>query len=126
MSTPTPVWSIIWMNAYPQFDGQTDVVIQAGWACTVSQRINGALYEGISQGQSSFTLDSSTTFTPYDQLTQDQVLGWCWAATDPQGQVLIDKTVVEAQATARYEAQVTPPIVQPPLPWNPPDAPVVA
>lgn len=126
MSTPTPVWSILWMNAYPQFDGQTDVVIQAGWACTVSNRINGALYEGISQGQSSFVFNPSTAFTPYDQLTQDQVLGWCWAATNPQGEVLIDKTVVEAQATARYTDAVTPPIVQPALPWAEQPAPVTA
>lgn len=117
MATPTPVWSILWMNAYPQLDGQTDVVIQAGWACTVSDRINGILYEGVSQGVSSFALDPSLPFTPYSQLTQEQVLDWCWNATDPNGQPVMNKNAIEAESTAEYEKTVSPAIIQPPLPW---------
>lgn len=49
-------------------------------------------------------------FTPYDQLTQDQVLGWCWANG-------VDKDAVEAQVSSQLEEMLNPPVVAPPLPW---------
>jgi hypothetical protein len=51
------------------------------------------------------------SFTPYDQLTQEQVLGWCWANG-------VDQTAVEAEVTAQLANQVNPLTTTPPLPWG--------
>jgi hypothetical protein len=57
----------------------------------------------------------SGTFTPYDQLTQEQVLGWCWANG-------VDKTATEANVQSQIDNQISPPTIQPPLPWAAPTA----
>jgi len=60
-------------------------------------------------GNSQFTMQEGT-FTPYDQLTQDEVLGWIWANG-------VDKDATEAAVNAQIQAQAFPTIVSPPLPW---------
>jgi hypothetical protein len=50
------------------------------------------------------------TFIPYDQLTQDQVLGWCWANG-------VDKDATEASIQSQIDGQINPTVIQPPLPW---------
>jgi hypothetical protein len=49
-------------------------------------------------------------FTPYNQLTKDQVLGWIWANG-------VDKDATEAAVEGQIENQKNPPIVSPKLPW---------
>ncbi len=113
----TITWSIQWMKAYPQADGHTDVVIQAGWLCQGTQTTTegGPIYSWDCAGAQEFMLDPSQPFTPYDQLTQDQVLGWVWAAG-------IDKDAYEAAVQRQIDEQINPPVVQPPLPWITPAA----
>lgn len=111
----TITWVIQGMTCVPQLDGHTDVVITASWQCTASEEVNGVVYKGIVANQCSFTLDASSGFTPYDQLTQDQVLGWCWASG-------VDKGSAEAGATQYLDLQVNPPTVNLPLPWATPQA----
>jgi hypothetical protein len=50
------------------------------------------------------------TFTPYADLTQEQVLGWCYANG-------VDQAATEAAIQQNIDNQINPPIVQPPLPW---------
>jgi hypothetical protein len=100
-------WVIEQMWVKPQEDGQTDVVVTAAWRCN---GVDGE-YSGTVYGTSGFTLEQGESFTPYDQLTQDQVLGWCWANG-------VDKDEVEANITAQIQMQITPPIITPQLPWN--------
>ena len=50
------------------------------------------------------------SFTPYDQLTQEQVLGWCWANG-------VDKDATEAVVQEAIDSQINPTVIQPPLPW---------
>ncbi len=52
----------------------TDVVITADWRCNGTD----GTYSGTCYGSASFAPPTGS-FTPYDQLTQDQVLGWCFA-----------------------------------------------
>lgn len=49
-------------------------------------------------------------FVPYADLTQDQVLDWCYANG-------VDKVAVEASIQQQINDQINPPIIQPPLPW---------
>ncbi len=106
----TITWTIQWMNAYPQYDGQTDVVISAGWICNGVQVEGDNTYNGSVYSSASFTLDPEQPFTPYADLTQEQVLGWVWASG-------VDQAATEAAVQQQIDNQINPPIVQPPLPW---------
>jgi hypothetical protein len=85
----------------------TDVVITADWRCNGTQD----QYSGTCYGSCSFAPPSGE-FTPYEDLTQEQVLGWCFSNG-------VDKTAIEANVTAQIENQINPPIIAPPLPWVP-------
>ena len=99
-------WLIQQMSTVPQLDGQTDVVVTAAWRCN---GIDGQ-YEATVYGAASFTLAQGSSFTPYDQLTQDQVLGWCYENG-------VDKTAMEASVYQQIQNQINPPVVVLPLPW---------
>ena len=99
-------WLIEQMQVAPQLDGQMDVVVIASWRC------NGAdgQYTGTVYGTAGFTLSQGSSFTPYDQLTENQVLGWCYENG-------VDKTATEANVDLQIQDQINPPIITPPLPW---------
>lgn len=106
----TITWSVQWMQAYPQFEGQSDVVISAGWLCQGEQADGDVIHKAAFDGSVNFTLDPEQTFTPYADLTQEQVLGWVWASG-------VDKAATEAAIQQKIDNQITPPVVTPPLPW---------
>jgi len=83
----------------------SDVVITADWRCNGTQD----QYSGTCYGSASFAPPSGS-FTPYEDLTQDQVLGWCFASG-------VDQAAIEANVTAQIENQINPPVIAPPLPW---------
>lgn len=104
MSTIT--WAVTQMDCYPQAEGQTDVVFNVAWSCTgVQDKYSAYVY-----GTQAVTYKADSPYTPYNQLTQDQVLGWVWDAG-------VDKAKTEANVQARIDAQINPPVVTPPLPW---------
>ena len=105
-------WIIERLLVKPTEGSYTDVVITADWRCNGSQDS----YSGTCYGSCSFAPPTGS-FTPYDQLTEQQVLDWCYANG-------VDKTAIEANVTAQIEAQINPPVVVLPLPWVP-HAPVV-
>lgn len=111
-------WVIEYMQCKPTEGSYTDVVVTAGWRCNGSQFTstgeNAVPYLGTAYGTSEFPMPEGS-FTPYNQLTQEQVLGWCYAAG-------VDQTVQEATVQAQIDAQINPPIVQLPLPWANPAA----
>lgn len=112
----TITWVIEWMQCKPTEGQYTDVVITAGWRCNGAQTAGTPPvdYTSTVYGSASFPMPEGT-FTPYDQLTQDQVLGWCWANG-------VDKTAVEANVQTQIDNQINPPVIQPPLPWVTPAA----
>jgi hypothetical protein len=89
----------------------SDVVITADWRCNGSQD----QYSGTCYGSASFA-PPTENFTPYPDLTQEQVLGWCYANG-------VDKTAIEANVTAQINDQINPPVIAPPLPWVAPVVP---
>ena len=109
----TITWNISQLDCLPQSAEGADYVVTAHWQCN---GVDGAYY-GSSYGTCSFTVVQGEAFTPYANLTQDQVLGWCWANG-------VDKAATEASVQQQIDNQINPPIVAPPLPWAPP-APVV-
>jgi hypothetical protein len=101
-------WIIERLLVKPTEGSLTDVVITADWRCNGSQEN----YSGTCYGSASFA-PPSDSFTPYDQLTEQQVLDWCFANG-------VDKTAIEANVTQQINDQINPPVIAPPLPWNPP------
>jgi hypothetical protein len=108
MTTISIVWIIERLLVKPTEGTHTDVVITADWRCNGSQD----QYSGTCYGSCSFQPPTGS-FTPYEDLTQDQVLGWCFANG-------VDKTAIEANVSLQIENQINPPVIAPPLPWLPP------
>jgi hypothetical protein len=98
-------WIIERLLVKPTEGTLTDVVITADWRCNGSQD----QYSGTCYGSTSF-FPPTGSFTPYDQLTQDQVLGWCFASG-------VNQSAIEANVTQQINDQINPPIIAPPLPW---------
>jgi hypothetical protein len=109
----TILWLIERLLVKPTEGSLTDVVITADWRCNGSQE----QYSGTCYGSCSFQPPSGS-FTPYPDLTQEQVLGWCYENG-------VDKTAIEANVTLQIENQINPPVVTLPLPWVPVPPPVV-
>jgi hypothetical protein len=96
------------MSVKPVEGEYTDVVVQADWVCVASE----GGFSPYVYGVATFTTPGDP-FTPYQDLTQDQVLEWCWENG-------VDKTAIEAQLAAQLENLLKPPVITPPLPWVPP------
>jgi len=101
-------WIIERLLCKPVEGSLTDVVITADWRCNGSQES----FSGTCYGSTSFAPPSGS-FTPYDQLTEQQVLDWCFANG-------VDQAAIEANVTQQINDQINPPIIAPPLPWLPP------
>jgi len=98
-------WIIERLLVKPTEGSYTDVVITADWRCNGSQDS----YSGTCYGSCSFA-PPTEGFTPYDQLTEQQVLDWCFANG-------VDKNAIEANVSLQIENQINPPVVALPLPW---------
>ena len=98
-------WLIERLLVKPTEGTLTDVVITADWRCNGSQDS----FSGTCYGSCSFAPPTGS-FTPYDQLTEQQVLDWCYENG-------VDKSAIEANVTAQIENQINPPVVSLPLPW---------
>ena len=111
--TATTTWIIEWMSCKPTEGTFTDVVVTAGWRCNGTQTndmgVTPVTYNATIYSTCSFPLPDGT-FTPYADLTQEQVLSWCYANG-------VEKETTEAAIQANIDNQINPPIVQPPLPW---------
>jgi hypothetical protein len=104
-------WTVTAMDCYPQADGETDAVFTVHWTCSGTQENNGTTYNGSVYSTTSVPAPAEGgSFTPYADLTQDQVLGWCWANG-------VEKAATEAAVQQQIDQQINPPVIQPPLPW---------
>ena len=109
----TYTWSINQLTAYPTYQSQTDVVFKVQWS------YRGVDSNGVGSsrgGVTPVTYSAGAPFTPFNQLTEAQVLGWV-------------QPTISAQQLADMEAGITGDIdwqiqqaaadnpVTPPLPW---------
>jgi len=113
---PTITWTIEQNWVKPVEGSKTDVVVTSTYRCKASETVgtgdSAKTYIATVDGACSFA-PPTENFTPYDQLTQDQVLGWCYANG-------VDQAAIEANVSLQIENQINPPIIAPPLPWLPP------
>jgi len=101
----TITWSITAMNCSTT-EQNPDTVIVCHWTCSGTDgTYNASIY-------STCSVPSPTgSFTPYADLTQSQVLDWCYANG-------VEKSATEAAVEAQLQAQINPPVVTPALPWS--------
>lgn len=97
--TNTYVWAIASLPTRPE-DGHADVVCMVNWICTASDGAHSAQLPG------TITVDYTPgdPFTPYANLTLQQVLGWVWSA--------ISKTDIQTYLDDQLGVTVAP------LPWS--------
>ena len=86
---------------------------EPGFVCNVLWTVTGVdgTYTAEIGGNSQFTVQEGPTFTPYDQLTQAQVLAWI-----PAEQISSAQSCVQGQ----IDSLITPPVSpqNTPLPWG--------
>jgi len=105
MSQVTLTWAVNNMTRVLS-DG---FVIVVDWSCTASATgVQGAFYGGQTKYQND---PNEPGFIPYDQLTQDIVLGWVYESLGNQ------KAEIEATLTAKVEKQLAPTTAQG-VPWS--------
>ena len=107
--TITNTWSVMQMDCYPEVDGETDVVFTVHWTLTGSD----GTYFGNVYGSQAVTVDPEASFTPYADLTQEQVISWVKNAMGEE-----QVTVYEQNVAEQINNQIAPPVVTPPLPWS--------
>lgn len=99
-------WTISQLDCYPQSEDKTNVVTTAHWRCSGTD----GTYSSSVYSTCSFPPPEGE-FVPYDQLTQEMVLDWCWANG-------VDKVATEAVVQTQIDNQINPPIISPSLPWS--------
>lgn len=102
----TYTWTVSQMDAYPQADGEQDVVFTVHWNLIAVD----AAYQGYVYGSQKVSVNPDEPFTPYADLTEEQVLNWIWDSG-------VNKSEQEALVATQIENQINPTVVTPPLPW---------
>jgi hypothetical protein len=105
--TNTYTWLVEYMSCYPEADGETDVVFVVGWRCNATD----GTYDATQYGTVNVPYVAGDPYTPYADLTENQVQGWVWANG-------VDQAATEAALDTSIANQVNPPVVTPPLPWS--------
>ena len=96
------------MDCLPQAEGETDVVFRVHWAYTGTDGTNSGGFGGTTD----VTYQQGTPFTPYADLTEEQVANWVLAAWTADQKASYEQTIA-----AQIEVAV------PPLPWGSSTAP---
>jgi len=103
-------WTISAMDCLVQEDNLSDVVITAHWTCSATDVDGDKTYSASVYSTCSIP-GPGDPFTPYADLTQDQVLGWIWANG-------VNRAATEAAVAQQIELQKHPVVITPKLPWQ--------
>jgi len=98
-------WSINKMQVMPAQGDKTNVVTKAEWFVTAIDQNNNS-----TSSTGTCNLSLGDTFTPFEDLTEQQVLGWCFASEN-------FKANTETQLTEQIARQLTQKQTEPTLPW---------
>jgi hypothetical protein len=103
----TITWVISALDCIPNTPEGADYVVTAHWSCNGTD----GTYSGSVYSTCSVPVVQGSSFVPYAQLTENEVLGWCWANG-------VDKAATEAAVEQQIQNQINPPVVTPALPWS--------
>lgn len=105
----TNTWAVGQMDAYPEYEGEADVVFTVHWTLTGTD----GTYAGRVYGSAGVSLAEGAAFTPYADLTEAQVIGWVQDALGVEAVASFEANVAQQIAD-----QINPPVVTPALPWS--------
>lgn len=107
MTTFTWIVNTLWTQT---IDGQQDYVVIAAYTTTGTD----GTYSASLQNTAQFSTASVSPFIPYDQLTNDIVVGWIQQELGVNG-----VNSIEACIQGQIDSQINPPVVPvvTPLPW---------
>jgi hypothetical protein len=100
-------WFVDQMFAIKNFDDHENFVFSVLWRCVGSSNEIAATQIG----QTELPIFIGEIFTPYEQLTKEQVLSWCFANG-------IERASVEFEVAEEIKDKLFPKIVALPNPWN--------
>ena len=104
-------WIISAMDTAPRDGDLVDVVKTVHWRRDATQVDGDVTYYGDVYGAQGCSAPDPMAYTPYADLTFDQVCGWLESSLDVES--------LDAALDAQIENQKNPPIVVLPLPWQP-------
>jgi hypothetical protein len=96
--------TITWTITNCDYDVATGFITTAHWTCSgVDGEFSSSVY-------STCSWEVGTPTIPYGEVTQDEVLNWCWTSG-------VDKDATEAAVSAQIEAKKNP-VQESGLPWS--------
>lgn len=107
----TYIWTVTSLSTVPRIDTKLDVVVIAQWTLTGTNALG---IQASINSSSQFTLTQGAGYTPYEDLTEDQIIGWIQAELGVDG-IEAAKTCIESQITSIINPIVIP--AQQTLPW---------
>lgn len=109
-------WVVSSMQEYPTTpDGLDDVVFVVNWRRVATEIIDDVAFTADNYGSLGVPSPSPEDFTPYPDLTFEQVCGWLDAGLDVEA--------IDAGLANQIENKINPPVVSLPLPWVMPTPP---
>lgn len=105
-------YSVNQLECYPTYESQTDVVFKVSW------RYNGVNADGVGSsrgGVQEVTYVAGSPFTPFNELTEAQVLGWVTIPAELQAEM--EAEIAGDIAWQIEQASANNPVA-PPLPWS--------
>lgn len=103
-------WFVSSMQEYPTTpDGLDDVVFIVNWRRGASTVVGEKSYYVDTFGALDVPAPSPEDFTPYEDLTFEQVCGWLEAGLNTEE--------IDAGLAIQLENKINPPVVSLPLPW---------
>jgi hypothetical protein len=102
-------WQVSNLDCKVSEDNLSDVVFNVHWRCSATE-VDGDKTYSASVYSTCSVPGPGNPFTPYADLTQEQILGWIWANG-------VDKAATEAAVQQQIYLQKNPVTITPPLPW---------
>jgi hypothetical protein len=104
-------WNFNPLECYPTEAGQTDVVFNVHWQLYATT----GSYNASSIGTQAVGPLGTGSFTPFEELTKEQVQGWVVDAINAYDTGSVDR--MYANLATQIENQINPPTVTLPAPW---------
>lgn len=105
-------WTINSMQCYPKYQEQDNVVFKVYFKVTKLAIVNELPYLGVIQQSVEIPFVESSSYIPFDQLTELQVINW---VKNTLGEEIV--TAYENNVNAQIEAATKPSTITPPVPW---------
>ncbi len=102
-------WSVAAMDCYPEVNNWQDVVFTVHWRLSATREANGKIYGAGTYGTAPVNTSEIQTFTPYADLTLDQVIGWIYNE--------INGDQLKINLSNEIDDKINPKVVSLPPPW---------